>query len=118
MNINGLIFIGDILDQELYDEYEKFRSNNPLSFKHDLYLPKAFFVSLPKYINYINRVEITKKIGVYHNELTEYRYDVLLYIDKKYTGNCKKIKHRYAQNIYNPNNQLSLEKVLTIFDNR
>lgn len=70
----GRIFVDDILDLEYKEEYEKFRKRE----NRDLYYPKQFFCDLVSKFPAILDVTISDKIGTIQNELTKYRFDVLI----------------------------------------
>lgn len=93
----GYLFIGDIMDhgkkrifaREL-EEYKKshreelkqshFRIDTELS--QELFVARGFFEDLVLDIREISQVEITDKIYTIANELTKYRYDIMITIDK------------------------------------
>lgn len=91
MNDKGIVFFGDVLDLSLRsvekDELKKLGNGASLN-ETDLWYPKILFESLPFYFSEISSVKISKKTGKIENELTKYRYDVLIKIDKE---NNKKI---------------------------
>jgi amino acid adenylation domain-containing protein len=89
----GYIFIGDIMDLELKDRL----SRETASFKQahrdegyrtktdwssELFLSRAFFRNLLPAFPVIRQVEFSRKICRRENELTRYRYDALLRVDK------------------------------------
>lgn len=92
LNEEGVIFIADIRDQELKEEYikslESYKAKNSSkeiisdSFLQELFLPRDYFRDLKLDIPYIREVVCSNKIATMKNELTEYRYDVLLKIQK------------------------------------
>lgn len=105
---DGIIFIADIRDQKLKEEYikslESYRKKHSLkeklndSFRHELFLPRDYFDDLKLDIPYIKKVLCSNKIATIKNELTEYRYDVILEIQKsdwdgKFIGKKKKEQH-------------------------
>lgn len=108
----GVIFIADIRDQELKEEYikslESYRkkhcSNEKYSdsFLQELFLPREYFHDLKLDIPYIKEVICSNKIATVKNELTEYRYDVLLKIQKSHLDrkcNEKKKKEQHGCNM-------------------
>jgi amino acid adenylation domain-containing protein len=89
----GLIFLGDIMDEdkreELVADLEMFKqanqgkgykTNTDLSTK--LFLSRAYFSDLVQDSIGIVDADFTEKIHTISNELTRYRYDALLKIDK------------------------------------
>ncbi|MGB3651565.1 MAG: amino acid adenylation domain-containing protein, partial [Rivularia sp. (in: cyanobacteria)] len=51
--------------------------------EEDLIIDPDFFVALKEHLPQISHVEIQLKGGRYHNELTKFRYDVILHISKE-----------------------------------
>ncbi|MDE2100244.1 MAG: AMP-binding protein, partial [Patescibacteria group bacterium] len=89
----GLLFIGDIRDPELRDDFygSLFQESESVNRKYeigdialkksldkDLYVNKKFFTELQKNDERINLVEFSNKTGDVKNELTNYRYDVAI----------------------------------------
>lgn len=94
---NGKIFIGDVMDverkEDLISDLTQFRQNNPnhktkTDFSAELFVHKDFFRDLLIDEHELKNVKISDKIFSVENELTRYRYDVLLEADK----NCS-VKH-------------------------
>jgi len=96
----GRIFIGDLRCFPLLDAFHtsvhlygasdrlsvpQLRENIQKSqrFEGELAIDPAFFKQLPDEIPEISAVEILHKRGTYDNELTKYRYDVILHLGKK-----------------------------------
>lgn len=92
----GIIFIGDIRDKgkqyEYYmsligdgevlpDEIEYFMEEK-LANENELFVYKNYFKHLKKE-EYVTNVEITDKVGSIENELTKYRYDAMIHVEKK-----------------------------------
>ena len=48
--------------------------------ENELVIDPAFFMALKKHLPQINHVEILHKRGRFHNEMSQYRYDVVLHI--------------------------------------
>ncbi len=59
------------------------RIQNNLEREEDLIVDPDFFVALKEHLPQISQVEIQLKGGRYHNELTKFRYDVILHIGKE-----------------------------------
>jgi len=81
LNKNGIIFLGDIIDEELKDvminDIKNYNINSnykKTDFSNDLFVLKEFFKK--KYNN--NCLNISNKIYKISNELTKYRYDVII----------------------------------------
>lgn len=115
LNQGGIIFIGDIRDPELKDSfYESLskksgtdvRENNEnaialkKSLDKDLYVSKKFFIELLKKDTRIKSIESSSKIGNIKNELSMYRYDVV--IEKE---DSNKLKNADNSITYFPDNK-------------
>ncbi len=100
----AVIFIGDIMDYEkkgeLIDSINSYgikdkKLKNNLVF--ELFVRKGFFKYLKNECDQIEKIEITKKIHTIENELTRFRYDVLIHINKR------------KKNVIKPNNTVKCE---------
>lgn len=97
---NGKIFLGDIRNLSLNDIFyynvELYRSTDEKSidsvnhkalkrkeYDNELVVDPEFFVALKQKYKRITAVKILPKIGKYTNELSQFRYDVVLHLDKK-----------------------------------
>lgn len=104
LNEGGIIFIGDIRDPELRDSFYESLLNkdrvgvgennaNAIALKKsldkDLYVNKKFFIELSKRDRRIKSVESSDKIGNIKNELSMYRYDVV--IEKEHSNKLKNV---------------------------
>lgn len=93
----GSIFIGDIrslpLLQAFHTSVQLYQASDMLAIadlqerirervahEGELLIDPTFFTALKQHLPAINRVEIQLKRGHYHNELTRFRYDVILHI--------------------------------------
>ncbi len=93
----GAIFIGDVRHLSLLEAFstsvQLYKAPPTLSrnklkqliqqqilLENELLLDPLFFRKLPGYIHEIKHVESRLKRGRYHNELTRFRYDVLLHL--------------------------------------
>jgi len=89
----GIVFVGDIRDPELRDSfYDSLLQKNESGIHEekasvvalkktldkDLYVNKKFFIELSKKDLRIDSVEFSDKIGNIKNELSKYRYDVVI----------------------------------------
>ncbi|MBC9914699.1 non-ribosomal peptide synthetase [Chitinophaga varians] len=100
----GYLFVGDVMDQDLkealMESLMEFRQDNPdkgyhtkLDFSSELFLPRDYFRDLQAVIPGIAELSFTPKIHTTANELTRYRYDVLISIDKtKEAARAERIK--------------------------
>ncbi|MDF9596652.1 class I SAM-dependent methyltransferase [Bacillus cereus] len=90
----GIIFIGDVMDikhkENLINSLKEFKKNNPkmqhqvkTQFENELFIPKDFFYDLQiESYEIIEEVIISDKNGAISNELRDFRYDVILKVDK------------------------------------
>lgn len=80
----GIILIGDLMDVERKNEWikELDRLGKEIN-GNDLWYSNDFLLSLPGYIKGISDIQISDKIGTISNELTRYRRDILIKINKK-----------------------------------
>lgn len=103
MSVNGIIFLGDILDadkksafeQSLNDYKEKHQTNTKVDLSQELFLAKGFFEDLYFDFPEISQIEISDKQFSIENELTEYRYDVIIKLNKGTPNNISRRKHKY-----------------------
>ncbi|MDJ1168163.1 amino acid adenylation domain-containing protein [Roseofilum sp. BLCC_M154] len=96
----GQIFLGDILSLPLLEAFHtsvqlyqasdslsvtqlRHRIQDRLSREQRLIINPDFFIALKQHLPQISHVEIQLKRGHYQNELTRFRYDVVLHIGKK-----------------------------------
>lgn len=108
INDNGTLILGDIRNLEsieiFYRSIEKYKSEriltedelksrvkNRLDTEHELIISPEFFFSLKYHIKEITGIEIRLKKGNYINELSQFRYDVILHINNK---NIESIKNK------------------------
>lgn len=104
MKDSGIIFLGDILDFDLKETFDRSLTQNGIRRRNvsDLYYPRKLMQELPVYIPEIIDVEITEKTGQIENELKKYRYDVMLHIDKHCKNlTVKRTKFQYAMHAKN-----------------
>ncbi|ASA20601.1 non-ribosomal peptide synthetase [Paenibacillus donghaensis] len=92
MKRSGILFIGDIMDQDSKDELIRsmleFKRSYPNSnyrtktdWSVELFLSRAFFEDLQTDIISIQEIRFSDKIHTIKNELTQYRYDVMILVD-------------------------------------
>ncbi|HDR8112236.1 TPA: amino acid adenylation domain-containing protein, partial [Bacillus cereus] len=103
----GIILVGDIMDQDLKEELihdlTEFKRENSDSdyitktdFPSELFISRKWFEDIQYDYEEIYDVEISNKVHTIENELTKYRYDVVIKIDKTKGLNFKrKYKHKY-----------------------
>lgn len=90
INPPGIIFLGDILDKDLQSEFiwklKEYKKHHPdiKNIKEDrsdeLWISRDYFKTLQSKFMNIKEISISNKIGDIHNELTDYRYDVVLQV--------------------------------------
>ncbi|NER04942.1 MAG: hypothetical protein F6K17_21235 [Okeania sp. SIO3C4] len=100
MEPGGQIFLGDVLSLPLLEMFHtsvqlyqasaslsitelRQRIISRLSREQRLIIDPEFFIALKEYLPQISHVEIQLKRGSYQNELTRFRYDVVLHLGKK-----------------------------------
>ena len=90
---SAYVFIGDIMDADLKQNFiesvEEYGRMNPgtnahlkTDFSGELYYPKVFFEDLQCEFPQIKQLNFSNKIATIENELTKYRYDLLLQLNK------------------------------------
>ncbi|NOQ27711.1 MAG: amino acid adenylation domain-containing protein, partial [Bacteroidales bacterium] len=113
MKPEGLMFFGDIMDQDLkkdlVKDFEGFRQINKtkdyktkIDWSEELFLSRGFWDDLRTEESSIEKIECTPKIFTLENELTKFRYDVLVSINKnqeKRVSNKPKNKQQHDLNI-------------------
>ncbi|UCH92161.1 MAG: amino acid adenylation domain-containing protein [Candidatus Aminicenantes bacterium] len=94
----GYLFLGDIMDHDLKDDLTRetmaFKMANPgytgktkTDWSSELFVSRGFIEDLAAEVPWISGVDFSRKIYTLENELTKFRYDALLSIDK--TGSKK-----------------------------
>ncbi len=109
LNDEGRIFIGDVMDiekkAELIGDLETFKVENKgkgyltkTDFSAELFLAKGFFHDLVLDEKEITAAAISSKIYTIENELTKYRYDVILQVYKESdkTSPYKRNKYQFS----------------------
>jgi amino acid adenylation domain-containing protein len=103
----GHLFIGDVMDQDLKEKLIRDmaafkRANRDKNYKTktdfsmDLFVSRAFFDDLTIEIPGLRQVDFSGKIYTIENELTRYRYDVLIRVDKvSLAGKAVTSRHKY-----------------------
>jgi amino acid adenylation domain-containing protein len=101
----GLIFIGDVPDVTLKEQLE----NDIVRFHKEQGIPgqnfvptdgynfyaSTFFEDLPYVFPSVSAVEVSSKIFTISNELTKYRFDVMLQIDKTNRSSNANLRKKY-----------------------
>ncbi len=102
---NGLLFLGDIMDLDSRDtlvaEHIEYKGLHPeaetkLDFTTELFLSEAYFKNL-MHTEAVADVQVSEKIRTIENELTRFRYDVLLTKGKATEEIPATVKRRYYQ---------------------
>jgi len=101
------LFLGDIMDQDikadLIREMNEFKQENrnknyktKTDFSAELFVSRGFFEDLAIEIPIIQKLNFSDKIYTIENELTKFRYDVLLTLDHRRVKKGKpRVKHKY-----------------------
>ncbi|MCX8130966.1 MAG: amino acid adenylation domain-containing protein [Clostridia bacterium] len=96
-NGGGAVFLGDIRNFSLLETFHtdielekalssltieqlKQRVSKRIRQEQELLIDPEFFLALKEQLSEISHVEVQLKRGKYHNELTRYRYDVILHV--------------------------------------
>ncbi|HEX3045916.1 MAG TPA: amino acid adenylation domain-containing protein, partial [Bacillota bacterium] len=104
----GIFFIGDILDQRQKADFIRslveFKQQNAglgfrtkTDFSAELFVDPDFFSDLRIDLPEISRIDFSRKIHTLENELTRFRYDALLTIDKGHAKETKPAQKRKSQ---------------------
>ncbi|HLP58410.1 MAG TPA: amino acid adenylation domain-containing protein [Candidatus Deferrimicrobium sp.] len=118
---HGYLFLGDILDQDLKEsiikEMIEFKYNNPqgssktkTDWSEDLFVARAFFEDLCLDIPAIAGVEFSDKIYTVENELTRFRYDALITIDKHKSAKSNQAKRKHQDDL-NALSEFPMDKI-------
>ncbi len=111
LNDQGYLFIGDVMDQDkkenLIEELTEFKCANKdkdyktkTDWNTELFVSQRFFEDLRYEIPEILDVEFTKKFYTIENELTKFRYDTLIRIDKRENKvNKEDLKHKRQHDV-------------------
>lgn len=109
MGDKGVLFVGDIMDQdkkyELLESLLEFKRQNPAydtktDVSEELFVSRGFFEDLLIEMKEIEKVDFSTKIHTIENELTRYRYDAVIRIDKYGEGETPAIKkNRYQYDL-------------------
>jgi cyclopropane fatty-acyl-phospholipid synthase-like methyltransferase len=94
MKPEGILFFGDIMDQdkkrELVKDLEEFKriNNNDdnktkTEWNEELFLSRGFWNDLHYEINSIEKIDFSNKIFTIENELTKFRYDAIIQVNKR-----------------------------------
>jgi amino acid adenylation domain-containing protein len=111
LDSEGYLFIGDIMDQDLKEnlirdmhEYKRTHitknSKTKTDWSAELFVSRGFFADLSIDIPFIASMEFSRKIYTIENELTKFRYDALLFINKEVKpGKERKKKQKIQEDI-------------------
>jgi SAM-dependent methyltransferase len=100
----GVLFIGDVMDletkpkllQSLIEYKQKNNNDNTKTdLSEELYVNRMFFEDLRCERKDIKNVYVSKKHHTIENELTKFRYDTIIEVDKKEEKSNEIIKHNY-----------------------
>ncbi len=89
----GHIFLGDLMDLSRKDDFllslRQYKIANPtnssktkVEWEDELFISPDFVKDLPYHHTFISSVAVTEKAGVIRNELTDFRFDALLVVNK------------------------------------
>ncbi|WP_338356165.1 AMP-binding protein [Yeosuana marina] len=110
----GQIFIGGVMDihkkdallkdlQAFNERHSNEGFNTKLDQSSEVFYSSEFFEDLVTDQHGIRNVQISNQIHTIENELTKFRYDVVLHIDKKSKEKIKRKKHKeqYDYSVFN-----------------
>jgi len=108
----AILYIGDVMDQDLKQDLTRemvdFKQTNKgknyrtkVDWSMELFVSREFFEDLTADIPAIKKVEFSNKIYTIENELTKFRYDAILTIDKTVGAGraVEKKKHKYQDGL-------------------
>lgn len=102
----GIIFAGDIMDLDLQDELQKSlisykqlypERNTKLDLSNELFVSRTFWDNIRCDYGAIASVACQPKLGAIKNELTAFRYDAILTIDKRKIHDKENVKRTKCQ---------------------
>ena len=93
LGTRGMIFLGDIMDidrrDDLLQELRAFKASDTnaeyrtvTDFQDHQFYSRYYFDDLRAYYPSIGKVEHSDKVGTIENELTKFRYDTIIHVDK------------------------------------
>nr|NIM13090.1 AMP-binding protein [Candidatus Aminicenantes bacterium]NIM84716.1 AMP-binding protein [Candidatus Aminicenantes bacterium]NIN19086.1 AMP-binding protein [Candidatus Aminicenantes bacterium]NIN42988.1 AMP-binding protein [Candidatus Aminicenantes bacterium]NIN85731.1 AMP-binding protein [Candidatus Aminicenantes bacterium] len=109
--VKGYLFIGDVMDLDLKSDliqdlidFKRVNADKNYNTKTDwsteLFVSRSFFKDQMAEVPEISDVELTDKIFTIENELTRFRYDALIKVDKNKKHKPKnKIKRKYQHDV-------------------
>ncbi|MFK7784054.1 MAG: amino acid adenylation domain-containing protein [Crocinitomicaceae bacterium] len=119
----GKIFVGDVMDinrkKNLIEDLEQFKKDNEgkgfttkTDFSADLFVARNFFHDLKVDMEEIVDVSVSEKIKTIDNELTKFRYDVFLNVNKssKEARSNKKYKYQFGRDRISNNSKKNVGK--------
>lgn len=92
LNTDGIIYLGDVMDldkkRNLEESLIAYKMEHPdkntkTDRTDELFLKRDYFYHLGETLPQIVKVEVSDKIATIENELTRYRYDVILHVSKR-----------------------------------
>jgi amino acid adenylation domain-containing protein/non-ribosomal peptide synthase protein (TIGR01720 family) len=108
----GYIFVGDVMDQDKKTDMIrqlsdfKFAEANSgknyttkTDFSSEFFVSRVFWQDLAAEIKEVEKVEFSDKIHTIKNELTQFRYDTLIVIDKKPSAAKKREKQKHQDDM-------------------
>lgn len=105
----GVIFLGDIMDEDTRETFieslNTFKKQNlgkgykvKTDFSNEIFYSKKFFEDLRWDIQGIQQVSFSDKIHTIENELTRYRYDATIIVNKTLSP-VKEVRHKYQHSL-------------------
>lgn len=109
----GWIFLGDLMDLDLKSEleqtFETFAARHPeqsarckTDWSKELFVSRRFLQQMQSEFPEITDIHFSEKIGSIQNELTRFRFDALLKINKRHPVGRQPEKHQFGRSDWMP----------------
>ncbi|KZN55555.1 hypothetical protein N474_01070 [Pseudoalteromonas luteoviolacea CPMOR-2] len=106
----GIIFVGDVMDQDrkeaLIADLTAYKQQHPqkevqtkLDWSSELFVSQGFFEDLAQINSAICKVENADKSYTIENELTKFRYDTFIHVDKGQANKPAKPRNKYQDDL-------------------
>ncbi len=117
----GRIFIGDVMDinkkSDMKEDLEAFKRSNigkgyttKTDFSSELFVSRGYFEDLNVDEKEVTEVMVSEKIRTIENELTKFRYDVILQIEKSRSKKASQINENRQKNKNGQKNKVKKHK--------
>lgn len=108
LGAKGRIFVGDVMDvaqkDDLIQSIRDYQNENPdakakLDWHEEFFAGKSYFDHLPHRFESVVAVEHSDKQGSLKNELSEFRYDTFITVDKTADGIDKGVQQKFQYDL-------------------